>query len=123
MLPNIITDYIAAYNARDVDAMLATLADEVRFENVSGGASTHITEGKTAFAQLANTGVTLFSERRQTVSNAIVGGDRVAVEIAYHAVVAADLPNGWKAGDVLDLTGKSFFQVRDGLIVDILDVS
>lgn len=123
MLPDIITAYIAAYNAKDVDAMLATLSDDVRFENVSSGETTHVTEGKDAFAQLAHRGVTLFSERRQTVTNVIAGGDRVAVEIDYHAVVAIDLPNGWKAGDVVDLTGKSFFRLWDGLICDIVDIA
>ncbi len=123
MLPDIITTYIAAYNARDVDAMLATLSDDVRFENISGDETTHVTEGKDAFAQLAHQGVTLFSERRQTVTNVIAGGDRVAVAIAYHAVVAMDLPNGWKAGDVIDLTGTSFFRLRDGSIADIVDVA
>ena len=36
---------------------------------------------------------------------------RTMVEIDYTATVAADLPNGWKAGQQLAFTGASYFKI------------
>ena len=45
------------------------------------------------------------------------------VEIDYAATVAADLPNGWKAGQELAFRGASYFELSDGLISRIIDES
>jgi len=122
-LPQTIADYIRAYNAREVDAMLACLADDVRFENWTGDALTAAAPDKAAFEELARVGAAAFAERRQTVTNAITVADTTAVEIDYTATVAQDLPNGWKAGQQLAFKGASCFQLRDGLIARIVDQS
>ena len=44
---------MAAYNAFDVEGMLATLAADVRFENWSGGRLTAASDGRDAFRVLA----------------------------------------------------------------------
>lgn len=122
-LPEVIAAYVAAYNAKDVDSMLACLTQDVRFQNLSGGEVTAETSGKDAFAELARFGASAFGTRRQTVTNAITVADRTLAEIAYSAVVAIDLPNGWKAGQKLDFSGASAFRIVDGKIAEIVDQS
>jgi ketosteroid isomerase-like protein len=122
-LPDVIARYIAAYNDRDVDAMLACLAETIHFENRAGGIVTAAADDKAAFAAMAHAGVTAFAERRQTVRHAITVGDTTLVEIDYAATVAVDLPNGWSAGQRLAFRGASLFRVRDGLIDRLVDES
>lgn len=115
--------YIAAYNARDVDGMLATLTDDVVFENVSNSGNSLRLEGKAAFAEQAQRALTWFSERRQTPRHWVLGERSAAVEIHYQATLAVELPNGLKTGDVLELRGVSVFEVRDGRISRLTDYS
>jgi 4-hydroxy-tetrahydrodipicolinate reductase len=122
-LPAPIRAYVDAYNRRDVAGMLACLADDVVFRNLSDGAVTAETADKSAFAELAAFGAAAFSQRRQTVVRAITVADRTLVEITYAATVARDLPNGWKAGQTLDFAGASSFRLENGLIAEIVDQS
>ena len=122
-LPDVVRSYIAAYNAKDVDAMLACLSEDVRFRNISDGKVTAETSDKSGFAELAQVGVTAFSRREQVVRNAISVDDLTLVQIDYSAIVAADLPNGWKAGERLAFQGASAFRVNGGKIVGITDES
>lgn len=122
-LPAPIRAYIDAYNRKDVAGMLACLADDVVFRNLSGGEVNAETAGKQAFAELAAFGAAAFSQRCQTVVHAITVADRTLVEIAYTATVAQDLPNGWKAGQALDFAGTSSFRIENGLIAEIIDQS
>jgi hypothetical protein len=46
----------------------------------------------------------------------------VAVVTIARAVVAADLPNGIKKGQVLNLSGRSEFEFQDGAISKITDI-
>ena len=43
--------------------------------------------------------------------------------IAFRAVVAADLPNGLKNGQVLNFSGRSEFEFQDGTIARVTDIS
>jgi steroid delta-isomerase-like uncharacterized protein len=122
-VPAVVRAYLEAYNDKDVDALVACLADDVVFESVSGGAVTARASGREAFADLARQSAALFSERRQAVSDCIAAGNRVAIKVDFHAVVAGDWPNGWKAGETLSLKGASFFTLADGHIAEIVDIS
>ncbi|MCF7221866.1 nuclear transport factor 2 family protein [Marilutibacter chinensis] len=119
----LIDRYIAAYNAFDVDGMLAVLAPDVRFENFSAGRLTAQAHGIEAFRQLAGHAAALFSEREQRVTARRDHADRVVVDIAYRGVLAADIPDGPKAGTVLEMTGQSEFEFADGRISRIVDRS
>jgi hypothetical protein len=68
---SVITRYIAAYNAKDVNGMMACLAPEVHFVNRSDGVVTVETRGRDAFRALAEQGVELFSERSQDIEQFI----------------------------------------------------
>ncbi|WP_170346214.1 nuclear transport factor 2 family protein [Ruegeria atlantica] len=122
-LPGIIQTYIDAYNRMDVAAMLACLSDDVTFSNISGGEVTAETSGKQAFAELASFGIQAFASRHQKVVNVISVVDTTLIEVDYSAVVAVDLPNGWKAGQNLQFRGGSAFRIAGGLVVSIVDQS
>lgn len=122
-IPTIVTDYLAAYNARDVAGMVRCLSDDVHFVNMSGGAVSAETNGIDAFTALAHQGVAVFAQRTQTVTNCIACNGHVTLRIDYRAMVAVDLPNGWKAGQEIRLDGVSVFTLRNGTITELVDIS
>ena len=122
-VPTIVARYIDAYNRMNVQAMLDCLSGEVRFINRSNGEVTNETHGIEAFRALAEQGVELFAEREQTILDCIAIEDRAAVRIGYRAKVKADLPNGWKAGQEIEMTGTSFFVISEGKISEVIDAS
>ncbi|MFZ1471076.1 MAG: nuclear transport factor 2 family protein [Paracoccaceae bacterium] len=123
IVPVVIVRYIEAYNAMNVNAMLDCLTDDVHFVNKSRGQVTNETHGIAAFRSLAEQGVQVFSERRQTIADCIAIDDRAALRIAYRATVAIDLPNGWKAGQTVEMAGTSFVEIADGKIRSLIDAS
>lgn len=122
-LPAPIRDYIDAYNAKDVDRMIDCLADHVTFENRSGGAVDTVAKTRAEFRQLAESAVQLFASRKQEVKNHITVAGTTLVEIEYHAVLAADLPNGMKAGQIVQLSGRSLFDLGNDGITRLIDES
>lgn len=122
-VPTIVARYIDAYNRMNVQAMLDCLSGDVRFINRSNGETTNETHGIEAFRALAEQGVQLFAEREQTILDCIAIDDRAAVRIGYLAKVKTDLPNGWKAGQEVKMTGTSFFMISEGKISEVIDAS
>ena len=122
-VPTIVARYIDAYNRMNVQAMLDCLSGDVRFLNRSNGETTNETHGIEAFRALAEQGVQLFAEREQTILDCIAIDDRAAVRIGYRAKVKTDLPNGWKAGQEIEMTGTSFFMISEGKISEVIDAS
>lgn len=120
---SLIDRYLVAYNAFDIDGMMATIHRDVQFKNVSGGEVNATASGADEFRQLAEQSKGLFSAREQTVRAFESDGDRAVVEVGYEAVLAADLPNGMKAGETLRLDGRSEFVFRDGRIYRLADYS
>lgn len=115
--------YVAAYNAFDVDAMLAVLSPDIRFENLSSGQLTNATDGIDEFRHLAEQSKSLFSEREQRITAFHAAEDRAVVRIAYRGRLAKDIPNGPPAGTLLDLQGESEFSFAGGQISKIVDRS
>ncbi len=122
-LEQLINAYVDAYNRKDVPGMLAVLHNDIRFENVSNTGGTMTLTGKQAFGEQATQVLPLFSTRRQEIVTKIIADDRAAIEIKYSAVVAQDLPNGWKANQQIELQGVSIFESSDGKISRISDYS
>lgn len=115
--------YIAAYNDFDIDGMLAVVHPDVLFRNMSGGEVNAETNGAEAFRQLAEQSKGLFVSRCQKVTRFDIRDEAATVEIDYEGVLAMDLPNGMKAGDILRLQGRSEFEFRDGKLLRITDYS
>jgi hypothetical protein len=119
----LIERYVTAYNAFDVEGMLATLAADVRFENWSGGRLTAASDGRDAFRVLAEQAKTMFAEREQRVTALAPRGDALVAAIAWRAQLAVDMPGGPPAGTRLALRGESEFVVRDGRLALVVDRS
>ncbi|MFD0589191.1 nuclear transport factor 2 family protein [Paenibacillus sp. GCM10027627] len=119
----IVEKYIGAYNAFDVDGIVQLLQRDIRFRNYSGGEKNAETNGIDEFKQLAQRSAQLFSSRRQTITEYTETGDQVEVKIQYEAVLAADLSEQLKAGDRLQIAGKSVFEFDQGKIARIDDYS
>jgi ketosteroid isomerase-like protein len=119
----LVETYIEAYNRFDVAGMLAPLHEDVVFRNISNGEVNLTTTGKAAFRQQAEQATQYFSEREQRVTDWQVNGQRVEVAIDYTAVAAIEFPNGLKPGDALHLQGKSVFEIENGQIISIEDIS
>ena len=119
----LINRYLAAYNAFDIDGMLAVLSPEVRFENYSGEQLTAEANGHHEFRRLAEHAKALFSEREQRITAIESGEHTLFVGIAYRGQLAADIPDGPGAGTVLDLHGSSECWFKGGLITKIVDRS
>ena len=122
-LPDIIRDYIEAYNSFDIAGMLACLSNDIEFKNISyGEVNAHI-NSKAEFEMLANMSVSAFESRKQTITRFMTVGEITMVEVDYEAIVATDLPNGWKAGQELSFSGASAFELRGDKIMRIIDQS
>jgi ketosteroid isomerase-like protein len=115
--------YLAAYNAFDIEGMLAQLAPDVRFENWAGGEMTVSSAGIEEFRVLAEQARGMFSTREQRIAASTARGDGLLVAIAWSGTLAVDVPDGPKAGTELALRGESEFGFRDGLIARIVDRS
>ncbi|MFS0838888.1 nuclear transport factor 2 family protein [Paenibacillus sp. 1P03SA] len=120
---NLVEKYVEAYNAFDIDGMLLLLHEEVVFRNISNGVVNAETKGKEAFRELAGQSKKLFSQRCQTITEVNFADDRLEAEIDYEGTLAADLPNGLKAGEKITLKGKSVFEIEDGKVLLIEDYS
>ncbi len=119
----LIERYLACYNAFDIPGMLSVLSPDVFFENFSGGELTAATQGKSEFAALAERSKAVFSEREQRITSYEATDAGVRVGIAYRGVLALDLPDGPRAGSVLEMTGSSEFVFDDAWINSIVDRS
>jgi hypothetical protein len=120
---SIVDHYIDAYNRMDVDAMLESVHPHVEFKNISAGVVNASTSGVAELKTLAEQSLSLFSERCQVIESFQVQGSQAVASIAFRAVVASDLPNGLKKGQVLNLSGSSEFEFKDGVISKITDIS
>jgi ketosteroid isomerase-like protein len=119
----LIERYLDAYNAFDVQGMLALLHPDVTFENIAGGTVTATARGREEFRALAEHAATLFTSRRQTLRQYERTPDGARVEIDYEGVLATDLGPGLSAGTTLRLAGRSTFEIRDGCITRLVDES
>ncbi len=120
---SLITSYIEAYNDFDVEWMLRLLHEKVVFRNVTNGIVDTETKGIEEFRMLAEQSAKLFAQRRQTIKEMTIDGDRAEIEIEYEGTPAIDLPNGLKAGKTIRLGGKSIFYVKNGKIIVLEDHS
>lgn len=119
----LIDHYIDAYNRKDIDDMLKGVHPQVEFKNISAGVVNASTNGVAELRTLAQQSLSLFSERHQKIESFELQDHVAVATIVFRAVVAADLPNGLKKGQVLTLSGRSEFEFQDGAISKITDIS
>ncbi|WP_242928257.1 nuclear transport factor 2 family protein [Pontibacter vulgaris] len=119
----IIEDYIYAYNIFNVEDMLANMAPDIEFESITNGEVTLEIKGIENFRSQAEAATNYFTKRKQTITSLSIRGNTAEAVIDYEAKLAIDLPNGLKAGDKLELKGKSVFTFEDGKIMRLQDYS
>lgn len=119
----LIDRYIDAYNRMDVEAMLATMQDEVVFENYTAGVLALRTVGIAELRHLAESSRHLFSMRCQTITTWREDGNHAHAGIHFEGVFAVDLPNGVRAGQSIALEGRSEFRQHDGKLIYVADYS
>jgi steroid delta-isomerase-like uncharacterized protein len=117
----LIEAYIDAYNRFDVEGMLVTLADDVRFEHHVAGDIAVATDGKADFEKLARVGAALFASREQTIVSLRDEGDTVIATVDFHGEIAEDIPEGPGAGTLIDMRGTSTFSFVDSKISRVID--
>ncbi len=121
---SMIENYVNAYNRFDINGMLADLHEEVVFQNFSGDEVSLKTESKAAFRTQAEVALNYFSERQQSITSwQWLSPSVVQIDLVYRAVLAIDFPNGMKAGETLELTGRSKFTFQEQQIIGIADYS
>lgn len=117
----LIEAYLDAYNRFDIDGMLAVLSDDVRFEHHSGGQISVATDGKADFEKLARVGAAMFASRQQTLVTLEEKDDAILATIDFHGETADDIPDGPRAGTVIEMRGTSEFAFSDGRICRVID--
>ncbi|MDR6642888.1 MULTISPECIES: nuclear transport factor 2 family protein [Rhodanobacteraceae] len=117
----LIEAYIDAYNRFDVEGMLVTLTDDVRFEHHAAGELAVATDGKADFEKLARVGAALFASRAQTLVELRDEGEVVVATIDFHGEIAEDIPDGPGAGTIIEMQGTSEFSFRDSRISRVID--
>ncbi|MEL6569589.1 MAG: nuclear transport factor 2 family protein, partial [Pseudomonadota bacterium] len=63
MIEDVIAKYIACYNNRDIEGMIAFVTEDVVFENISNTGQSMRLEGKQAMRQVAELSGNAFSYR------------------------------------------------------------
>jgi hypothetical protein len=107
----------------DIPAMLLTVHPDVEFKNISGGCVNASANGIAELRALAEQSLPLFTNRHQDILSFEANEIQAVASIGFCAVVANDLPNGLKKGQVLNLSGSSEFEFSDGAISKITDIS
>jgi len=120
---DIVKKIVAAYNSLNVESMLAYLHPEIEFKNISDGVVNAHTKGIEEFKELANNSIKIFKERTQKIISYSESDDTVNVEINFRGILAMDLPNGLKSGEILVMNGKSKYVFEDNLIILLVDES
>jgi len=119
----IIENYVKSYNDFDLEGMIKNMDENIVFENVSNGEVEMRLIGLEEFtkqAQLAKQG---FKERKQTIESWKFEDSKVSIDIKFEAILALDFPNGFQAGDVIELQGVSVFEFSKKKIKKITDKS
>ncbi|NLU58233.1 MAG: nuclear transport factor 2 family protein [Methanosarcina thermophila] len=123
MYRKIIENYIDAYNSFDIDRMLSDMHDDIKFENISNGEVNLATNGIEELRNQAELASPLFKERKQTITDIKFTADQVEVRIDYSGILAVDLSNDLKIGDIIELKGSSIFKFKDDKIIELKDIS
>ena len=119
----IINNYISAYNNFDIEKMLTDLDENIKFENISNDIINMTLTNLAAFREQAEQSKNIFTTRSQTITSWNHRANQTEIEITYNAVLAIDLPNGLKKGEVLNLSGKSIFTFLNDKIIELKDYS
>jgi hypothetical protein len=112
--------YLKGYNSFNMKKMLLPLHSKIVFENYKNGQLGMKLDGIKAFKKQAQKGVQMFSKRRQEILSIEHEEDVATAVINYSATLKIGCGDK-KAGDVMNITGKSIFHFQDDRICKIED--
>lgn len=121
--PEIVRNFIHAYNNFDLQGMVKHLHQDVKFENIVDGKVDVETRGIESFTDQAAYAIDYFMEREMGIVEIQVAEDSVVVDIEYTGILSKDIPGGPRAGDTLRLKGKSVYKFSEGKIIHIQDIN
>lgn len=108
----VVDAHLAAFNARDLDAVVAGLADDAVF--TAGG---QLTIGRRAIGALFADSFASPVEARLERRRVVVEGDTAAVEMVER--LRLDAPHGGGPGEEVEIDVAAFFTVRGGELVRV----
>jgi hypothetical protein len=118
-LPPMVVDFLDAYNAKNVDGMLADVTNDVMFRHYCDAGVLFKAEDKTAFEAALREEVAAFTQRTHTVKTSMTMLGSTVLTTQFDARVGKNLSNGWVAGQEITLPGAAEFQFRDDKIANI----
>lgn len=122
-MKKIVDEYIKAYNGFNVDEMLRNVHEEVVFKNIANDEVNLELNGKDELKRQAELAVTLFEKRKMEITAHKIEGNVLENKINFIGVLAIDMPDGHKKGEMIELKGKSLFKFKDNKIILIEDIS
>ena len=120
---DIINNYFDGYNNFDIKKMCKDVDHSIRFENIEEGRMDILILGLPSFTQQAEKVTTYFVSRKITIISFNHTDEQTEAEVVFKALLAKDISNKFKAGDELNLTGKSIFTFSGNKIKMIRDIS
>jgi hypothetical protein len=114
--------YLNGYNSFNMKKMLLPLHSKVVFENYKNGEQKMKLEGIKAFKKQAQKGFQMFSKRRQEILSIEHKDELCEAVINYSATLKVSIGDK-KAGEVMNISGKSIYHFQDDRIVKIEDYS
>ncbi len=111
--------WIAAYNAKDFDALAALMAPEIRVEHHNRGAL--LQGAETMLAVMRQFAILLPDRRFHSLRRQFAAGDIVISEITWEGTPTDDVEGFAKRGVTVKLELACLWTIRDGRVADYHD--
>lgn len=118
-LPPMVVDFVEAYNAKDIDKMLADVTQDVMFRHYCDAGVLFKAHDKASFEAALREDASAFAQRSHAVKTSMTMLGSTVLTTQFEAVVAKDLSNGWKAQQDITLPAAAEFQFRAEKIANI----
>ena len=122
-MKRIIDEYINAFNKFDVANMVKDLHEDMEFKNITNGEVNAQLKGKSAFENQLKQGDNLFKKREMKIIDQKCENDIIENNVDFKGVLALDIPDGPKAGELIKIKNKSVFHFKNGKIILIEDIN
>lgn len=118
----IIEAYVHAFNAFDVEGMVAYLHPDARCITIVDGVVTCSVEGIDYVRSHELAESARCSSRKKTVMECYERGEQVVLELSYSCVLAADQAGGLKSGDTVTLEGIAEVTFIDEKVSEVAEI-
>ena len=111
--------WIAAYNAKDFDALRAMMTSDIHIEHHNRGVAL---DGADAMVAIMTQFEGLLPDRRfHSVRRQFAAGEQVVTELTWEATPTSDIEGFAKKGEIIKLELACVWTVRNGQIADYHD--